>query len=454
MATGSKLVTEHHLSLGNSGPSVKLTMLASELQTDLHFRGLRSFTGRWLINYSSQLQISSTLSSLTAWRGNGARYFAGLQLDAWVLDADIPDRLTELKDTGGVRIGWQYYEAASENTERYNALGILQSITTRAGVVQTLTYNASSQLTTVTDSYGRSLTFTYYPSNAALGANNIATVTDHLGNVASYAYDANNNLVTVTYPSGAPGSGLTATKTYHYNEPAFTQSTNLPNALTGITDENGIRYATYQYDSSGRAISTEHAGGVEKYQLNYVSPYAQTIVTDPLGTQRTYNFQTILGVVKTTGVSQPCPTCGGSNAQAMTYDGNGNVASRTDFNNKQSCYAYDLSRNLETARIEGLASGTDCASALAAAYPAASGALAAPDVKKITTVWHATYRLPTKITEPAASATLGGIAGTKVTDFTYDASGNLLTRKITAPKNDGSEFEFEFEFPPIKRTLL
>jgi YD repeat-containing protein len=34
--------------------------------------------------------------------------------------------------------------------------------------------------------------------------------------------------------------------------------------------------------------------------------------------------------------------------------------------------------------------------------------------------------------------TPGGTPGTKVTDFTYDASGNLLTRKVTAPKNDGS----------------
>jgi YD repeat-containing protein len=320
-----------------------------------------------------------------------------------------------------------------DTVEQYNATGRLLSITTRAGVVQTLNYEANPpsgqepKLLSVVDSYGRSLTFTYHPDTATTGAGNIATVTDHLSNTVSYAYDANNNLATVTYPGGS-------TKTYHYNEQVFTQNTNLPNALTGITDENGVRYATYQYDAQGRAISTEHAGGVDKYQLNYVSPYSQTIVTDPLGTQRTYNFQTILGVVKTTGVSQPCPSCGGTQSQATTYDANGNVASKTDFNNKKSCHAYDLARNLETARVEGLPSTAACSTELAKAVTAFTAA----DQKKVQTTWHATYRLPLTITEPAAATTVGGTPGTKLTEFTYDAAGNMLTRKVTAPRNDGT----------------
>ena len=97
--------------------------------------------------------------------------------------------------------------------------------------------------------------------NPTTGANNIATVTDHLGNTVSYTYDAANNLATVTYPGGG-------SKTYLYNEQAYTANTNLPNAMTGITDENGTRFATYQYDSQGRAVSTEHAGGVLQDSLH------------------------------------------------------------------------------------------------------------------------------------------------------------------------------------------
>ena len=39
---------------------------------------------------------------------------------------------------------------------------------------------------------------------------------------------------------------------------------------------------------------------------------------------------------------------------SLTYDANANVSSRTDFNGQKSCYAYDLSRNLETKRVEGV----------------------------------------------------------------------------------------------------
>ena len=45
----------------------------------------------------------------------------------------------------------------------------------------------------------------------------------------------------------------------------------------------------------------------------------------------------------------------------MTYDGNGNVSSRTDFNGNKACYDYNLSRSLETARVEGVLASEDCA---------------------------------------------------------------------------------------------
>lgn len=101
--------------------------------------------------------------------------------------------------------------------------------------------------------------------------------------------------------------------------------------LTGITDENDVRYATFTY-SGGYATGTQHAGGVDNYQLIYNG--ASTTVTDPLGTVRGYTYALAKGVRKITGLSQPCASCGGGTAQATTYDANGNVASRTDFNGK------------------------------------------------------------------------------------------------------------------------
>lgn len=247
----------------------------------------------------------------------------------------------------------------------------------------------------VTDESGKSLNFGY----DALGRT--VKMTNPENRNYLYTYDTYNNLTSVTYPDGK-------TKQYRYGELAYTGGTSLPNVLTGVIDENGTRYASYWYDSQGRAIKEELAPdlgqGIDRSQLTFNTDLygrpVSTVVTDPLGSQRTYNFTTILGVVKSSGVNQPGGSGCGSAASNVTYDGNGNAATRTDFNGNQTTYRYDLSRNLETSRTE------------------ASGK---PEARTITTQWHPTFRLPTQITEPG-----------RVTNYSYDATtGNVLTKSIT-----------------------
>ena len=55
---------------------------------------------------------------------------------------------------------------------------------------------------------------------------------------------------------------------YHYED------TNFPNHLTGITDANGERYATFAYGVDGKAIEsalapTTNPVGQERVQLNF-----------------------------------------------------------------------------------------------------------------------------------------------------------------------------------------
>jgi YD repeat-containing protein len=128
-------------------------------------------------------------------------------------------------------------------------------------------------------------------------------------------------------------------RSYHYEDATY------PNALTGITDENGNRHATYGYDSQGRATTEHLAGGALATMLAFANN--STTVTDARGTARTYNFQTILGVTKSTGANQSGGSGCGPASSALTYDANGNVATRTDFNGVTTTYAYDLpeSRN-------------------------------------------------------------------------------------------------------------
>ena len=249
----------------------------------------------------------------------------------------------------------------------------------------------------VTDHFARSLNL-YYDFQAR-----VVKATDPLAKVYTFAYDEASSVVLAGQQAG---QNLTSvkfpdlhTRLYHYNEQNNTGSTNLPNALTGITDENNIRFATYQYDSLSRAVSSELAGGVSKHSVAYNAD-GSSIVTDPLNTARTYTYQSVLGVPHTAGISgSACPSCGPASA---TYDINGFAASRTDWKGNVTTYTRldPYGRlDLETSRTE------------------ASGSAVA---RTITTLWHATFRLPALITEP-----------NRTTAFTYDSAGNMLTKTVT-----------------------
>ncbi|MFC5472330.1 RHS repeat protein [Paraherbaspirillum soli] len=283
-----------------------------------------------------------------------------------------------MTDTAGKTTGWQYTTADGDNVETYNAAGLLIAIANRNGMTQTLSYSGNL-LTRVTDNGGRQLNFTYDAKGR------IHTVTDPAGGAITYTYDTyyDQFLSTVTYQDGK-------VRRYVYNETGYHGS------LTGIVDENGARFATFGYDGNGKAVSTEHAGGVEKYSVITDTGNKLGTVTDPLGAIHTYNFQVILGVLKSTGQTRSAGSGSTAATTVLTYDANGNVASYTDFNGAVTTFSYDLIRNLETSRVE--ASGT-------------------PQARTISTQWHPSFSLPLKLAEPK-----------RVTSYSYDASGNLLSK--------------------------
>ncbi|WP_455155342.1 hypothetical protein [Cupriavidus campinensis] len=196
-------------------------------------------------------------------------------------------------------------------------------------------------------------------------------------------------LSSVTYPDGT-------TRRYLYENLQF------PWALTGITDEKGVRFATYGYDLLGRATSTEHAGGVDKFQLSFLGN-GQTSVTTADGTSRTFTSELQGNVLRATGASAACPACGDI-AKAVTYDAAGNVASRKDFADKETRYSYDaLGR--ETQRIEGYGTA---------------------DAKTTTIEWHPTWNLALKVAAPG-----------RVEYFSYDTKGQIVGF-AWFPTNDSS----------------
>jgi YD repeat-containing protein len=120
-------------------------------------------------------------------------------------------------------------------------------------------------------------------------------------------------------------------------------------------------------------------------------------VTDPLGSLLTMSFTSTPTGQRLTYLSQPGGAGCGPASSSIAYDANANVSSRINFNGQKTCYDYDLSRNLETKRVEGVAGSGYCASALTSP-PAGS--------RLISTQWHPDWRLETKIAEPNKLTTI------------------------------------------------
>jgi len=292
----------------------------------------------------------------------------------WVPNPNVTSELSEII-VGGTQTGWEVLRA-DDSVEDYNMLGQLTSVTTRSGLVTTLTYDGSDNLVTVTGPFGQTLTFTYD------GQNRIATMTDADSKVYTYTYGPFDNLVLVKYPD-------TKVRGYEYFDPTY------PQLLTGIRDELGAHYANFTYDSTGRAISSQHAGGVDAWTFTY-NMAGTTTATDALSNAHTYTPTSVYSLQAMDSISgTPYPPTGG---QAFTYDTNGFIASKTDYDGNVTTYTHDARGN-ETQRIE--AYGTALA-------------------RTITTTWDATYNLPTQIVEPQ-----------RTTNFTYDGDGNMLTKSVT-----------------------
>ncbi|MEI8573349.1 DUF2778 domain-containing protein [Methylomonas sp. LW13] len=354
----------------------------------------------WINEFDSQILLSTNngVSTAVVYRPDG-RYFRFTKSDTlWISDSDVILKLEQLY-SGTTFNGWQI-KNSNDDLEIYDVKGKLIKIQKSNGRFKTLTYSNSSTSVTVapkpdllikvTDSFGNSINFTYYATGQ------MATLSDPAGNVYQYSYTSSDNLKEVIYPGVLPNNPR---KLYIYGgdtgESINTSGTSQPHALTGIFDEKGVRYATYKYDVNGKVIRTEHAGGVDQYNLQYALDERSSSITDPLGTVRSSHFTASLGVLKSTGSNQPagagCPASG----SALNYDINGNIASRADFNGNLSCHAYDLNRNLETTLIEGVASAGNCPANASAYVPTATS-----NERKVSRAWHPDWRLETQRAEP------------------------------------------------------
>jgi len=319
------------------------------------------------------------------------------------------DMLTKVDLGGGA---FQWVRCKPDGTfETYDSSGRNTRVDFSDGRYLTLAYDSQNRISHVANEVGRALKFDY----ATNGRVSQITLPD--GGVISYDYSTDSQpfLTTVHYAGGAA-------RVYAY--------TSL--RLTGVADENGSAYMSVTYNGNNKATSSQLAGGVNRY--GYTTAYTSGgplvygssgatgnfALTTPLGETITFGTVNVNGSIRPASMTQPCASCGKSDA-ATTYDANGNVTSRTDFNNTKMCYSYDLSRNLETARAEGILSGETCGTVLSA-LPGRT------DVRKVSTQWHSIWPVPVKLAEPHRLSTIvyNGDGGQFCAPTTAQSNGNPI----------------------------
>lgn len=224
-------------------------------------RGL--FGNHWLSNFDYTLVASGT--TLWAQRPDGRRLKFELDgASGHYLEAKPGPVAYVAKEADG---SYTLYNE-DNGVEHYNAQGYVTELRNEQGVRWSFRYDGT-YLQEVTHSSGRSVKF-------AWGDGVVTQVTDPGGNVYRYTYTpnvfgqgaGNGRLASAVLP-GAPETTIS----YHYENGSF---------IGGLTGKsfNGVRYSTFTYDSEGRATSTEHAGGVERFAFAY-NVEATTPVTPP-----------------------------------------------------------------------------------------------------------------------------------------------------------------------------
>jgi len=304
-----------------------------------NYGATKAFGGGWRHNWERSLNlllVSDPSPTITALRDDGSTVRYVKNGSQWMeAEGSSKDRI--VNETGPAGIGtWQYYVAATDTVESYSGDGRLLRVTERNGWATTLAYTTSTSaefpggtarlLASVQNQFGAQLRFSYDVKNR------LAAVTSPDEKQVRFGY-LDDGTLTVTWPDQTA-------RRYHYGE---VQSL-LPNRLTGITDENGVRFSTYRYNTggtydptSGFITSEEHAGGVDKLTFSYGTN--ATLVTDGNGFTRSFNYQLSGKLRQPTGASGPSPI--GDPFNTIQYDAANRVSRTVDRNGSDTRYSYD-----------------------------------------------------------------------------------------------------------------
>ncbi|MBB5881286.1 RHS repeat-associated protein [Xanthomonas arboricola] len=236
---------------------------------------------------------------------------------------------------------------------------------------------------------GRALRFSYN-SNGLL-----EDVVGPDGTAVHYSYSANQVLSAVVL-------GIQSERSYTYKLDASSRPDS--RRLSGIIDESGNTFASFEYDASGRSTLAEHAGGAERTLVSYEYPYA--LVTMPTGgTHRIQIRSSSIG--KVDAELKYCANCI-TEQTYYTYSTSGSLLSKTQ-NGVITEYSID-DCNFQKLQIE---------------------AKDTPSQRRYEADRHTSWSLPVETRVLDASGTLRSRS-----TFSYNESGQLTSLTKLDPTTD------------------
>lgn len=266
-------VVNGNLFVQQPGPYEPIELLLHmDLQYNSLAAGWSAFGNRWTSDMAAETRLAIFGDGSVSPCGPGGYQPAYTPNGDGTYTAPLGGAST-VTENGGT---YTVLDNATGEVDTFNALGILTGEITELGDTDTLTYDRSGRLTTITNEHGETTRFSYGSSasrtlvttitapedvTATLTydrSGNLTSYTDYVSGTTSYSYDRSGHLTTITLPSGAPinvtydGQGRVASVTGRVNPDTGTiPTTSYTYGMdqTRVTDPNG-GVTTYMYDGA------------------------------------------------------------------------------------------------------------------------------------------------------------------------------------------------------------
>ncbi|MFE7929815.1 DUF6531 domain-containing protein [Streptomyces sp. NPDC057456] len=455
------------------------------------------YDGRGLLS-----SVTDALGRTTTYEYNGAEQLASVRNpagDTATLGYDDAGNLTRTTDQAGKsltrtydasgRLASETDAAGGRTTYTYDKVGrLLSSVSPRGNVAgadpaaytTSNVYDTAGNLTETTGPTGATTKTTYDAINRPL------VVTDPLGHATGCTYDANDNVTKTTDAAGG-----TTTAVYDKNNRLSSSTDRLSKTTTYAYDADGNllsrtsplgHKSSWTYDGDGRQATAVdprgNATGADPAQYTTTYGYDRAgnpaTVTDPLGGVTTTAHDALGKVVERKDADGRTTSYGyddldqltkvtapGGAVTAYGHDKLGNLTERTDAGGHVTAYGYDAVHRLTSVTdplerkttyaydAEGNVTGKTTPRGTTGYAYDPRGLLTKIDYSDATPdatfgyddAGQLTARANSKVSEDFVYDAVGNLTKTRGFSYTYDAAGQMLTRKYS----DGNTFTYTFD---------